>query len=98
NPWVDSPDRKLPYTWAWSAGINHQFSANAAVSADYVTNVSRHPTGVVDFNEAVNGIRPGVDAIDPSGVLIPSEARATGFARVLEVQTSPVFNGTYKSF
>jgi hypothetical protein len=32
NPWVDSPDRKLPYTWSWSAGINHQFSANAAVA------------------------------------------------------------------
>jgi len=98
NPWVDSADRKLPYTWSWSAGINHQFAANAAVAADYVANVSRDQLGVIDLNEAVNGIRPGVDVIDPSGVLIPAEARATRFARVLQVQTSPLFNGNYKSF
>ena len=98
NPWVDSADRKLPYTWSWSAGINHQFAANAAVAADYVANVSRDQLGVIDVNEAVNGIRPGVDVIDPSGVLIPAEARATRFARVLQVQTSPLFNGNYKSF
>jgi hypothetical protein len=98
NPWVDSPDRKLPYTWSWSAGINHQFSANAAVAADYVANVSRDQLGVIDLNEAVNGIRPGVDVIDPSGVLVPAEARTTRFARVLQVQTSPVFNGNYQSF
>jgi len=98
NPWLDSPDRKLPYTWSWSAGINHQFSANAAIAADYVANVSRDQLGVIDLNEAVNGIRPGVDVIDPSGVLIPIEARATRFARILQVQTSPAFNGNYKSF
>ena len=98
NPWVDSPDRKLPYTWSWSAGINHQFSANAAVAADYVANVSRDQLGVIDLNEPINGIRPGVDVIDPSGVLIPAEARATRFARVLQVQTSPAFNGNYQSF
>jgi hypothetical protein len=98
NPWVDSPDRKLPYTWSWSAGINHQFSANAAVAADYVANVSRDQLGVIDINEAVNGIRPGVDVIDPSGLLISGDARATRFARVLQVQTSPLFDGNYKSF
>jgi hypothetical protein len=97
NPWVDSPDRKLPYTWSWSAGINHQFSANAAVAADYVANVSRDQLGVIDINEPVNGIRPGVDVIDPSGVLISGDARATRFARVLQVQTSPLFDGNYKS-
>jgi len=98
NPWLDSPDRKLPYTWSWSAGINHQFSANAAVAADYVANVSRDQLGVIDINEAVGGIRPGVDVIDPSGVLIPADARATRFARILQVQTSPAFDGNYKSF
>ena len=97
NPWLDSPDRKLPYTWSWSAGINHQFSANAAVAADYVANVSRDQLGVIDINEAVSGIRPGVDVIDPSGVLIPADARATRFARILQVQTSPAFDGNYKS-
>ena len=98
NPWLDSPDRKLPYTWSWSAGVNHQFSANAAVAADYVANVSRDQLGVIDINEPVNGIRPGVDVIDPSGVLIPGDARATRFARILQVQTSPLFDGNYKSF
>lgn len=24
NPWVDSADRQLPYTWSWSVGVNHQ--------------------------------------------------------------------------
>jgi Carboxypeptidase regulatory-like domain/TonB dependent receptor/TonB-dependent Receptor Plug Domain len=98
NPWVDSADRKLPYTWSWSAGINHQFSANAAVAADYVANVSRDQLGVIDLNEPITGIRPGVGVIDPSGALVPAEARATRFARVLQVQTSPLFNGNYKSF
>jgi hypothetical protein len=98
NPWVDSADRKLPYTWSWSAGVNHQFSANAAVAADYVANVSRDQLGVIDVNEPVNGIRPGVDVIDPSGVVVPTEARATRFARILQVQTSPAFSGNYQSF
>ena len=98
NPWVDSPDRKLPYTWSWSAGINHQFSANAAVAADYVANVSRDQLGVIDINEPINSIRPGVDVIDPSGLLIAGDARATRFARILQVQTSPLFDGNYKSF
>ena len=97
NPWVDSPDRKLPYTWSWSAGINHQFSANAAVAADYVANVSRDQLGIIDLNEPINGIRPGADVIDPSGVLIPIEARATRFARILQVQTGSTFDGNYQS-
>jgi carboxypeptidase family protein/TonB-dependent receptor-like protein len=98
NPWLDSPNRKLPYTWSWSAGINHQFAANAAIAADYVANVSRDQLGVIDLNEPTNGIRPGADAIDPAGALIPADARATPFARILQVQTSPVFNGDYRSF
>jgi hypothetical protein len=98
NPWVDSPDRRLPYTWSWSAGVNHQFSANAAIAADYVANVSRDQLGVIDLNEPLNGIRPGVDVIDPSGVLVPAAARATRFARLLQVQTSPAFDGNYRSF
>jgi Carboxypeptidase regulatory-like domain/TonB dependent receptor/TonB-dependent Receptor Plug Domain len=98
NPWIDSPDRTLPYTWSWSAGINHQFAANAAIAADYVANVSRDQLGVIDLNEPINRIRPGVDVLDPSGTLIPSDARATRFARILQVQTSPLFNGDYRSF
>lgn len=98
NPWIDSANRKLPYTWSWSVGINHQFAANAAIAADYVANVSRDQLGVIDLNEPIDRVRPGVDVIDPSGVLIPSDARATRYARILQVQTSPAFNGDYRSF
>src|SRR5262245_18709061 len=97
NPWVDNDDRRLPYTWSWSAGINHQFSANAAVAADYVANVSYGQLGVIDLNEPVNGQRPGIGAIDPDGDLIPPEARGTNFARILQVQTNGLFNGDYDS-
>jgi hypothetical protein len=97
NPWVDSPDRQLPYTWSWSVGVNHQYSANAAIAADYVGNISRDQLGVIDINEPVNRVRPGITAIDPTGQLIPVEARATPFARVLQVQTSPLFDGDYNS-
>ncbi len=97
NPWLDSADRQLPYTWSWSAGITHQLFADSAVSADYVANASRDQLGVIDLNEPVNRVRPGINVIDPTGALIPAEARATPFARVLQVQTSPLFNGDYKS-
>jgi hypothetical protein len=97
NPWLDSGDRQLPYTWSWSVGVNHQLGANAAVGVDYVANVSRDQMGVIDINEPINGVRPGITAFDPTGTLIPADARATPYRRVLQVQTSPLFNGDYKS-
>jgi TonB dependent receptor len=97
NPWLDSDGRQLPYTWSWSVGVNHQVFANAAIAADYVANVSRDQLGVIDLNEPVNGRRPGVGVIDPGGELIPPEARNTNYARILQVQTNPLFNGDYKS-
>jgi hypothetical protein len=97
NPWLDSEGRQLPYTWSWSVGINHQLGTNAAVGVDYVANVSRDQLGVIDLNEPVNRVRPGIDTIDPTGSLIPLEARGTTFQRVLQVQTSPLFDGDYKS-
>jgi outer membrane receptor for ferrienterochelin and colicin len=97
NPWVDSADRQLPYTWSWSVGVNHQVGANAAVGVDYVANVSRDQLGVVDINEPVNRVRPGINTIDPGGQIIPAEARGTTFARVLQAQTNPLFDGDYQS-
>jgi hypothetical protein len=97
NPWVDSPDRQLPYTWSWSIGLNHQIGMNSAVGVDYVANVSRDQLGVIDLNEPVNRVRPGISVIDPGGQLIPAEARGTTFSRVLQPQTSPLFNGDYQS-
>ena len=97
NPWVDSDGRQLPYTWSWSIGLSHQLFGSTAVSVDYVANASRDQLGVIDINEPVNRVRPGVSVFDPTGELIPADARATPFNRVLQVQTSDAFNGDYKS-
>ena len=97
NPRLDSPDRQMPYQWSWSIGVNHQLFNNAAIALDYVANASRDQLGVVDINEPVNGVRPGVNAFDPNGVLIPAEARGTAFQRVLQTQTRDEFDGDYKS-
>ena len=37
-----------------------------ALSVDYVANASRNQLGVIDINEPVNGVRPGVDVFDPT--------------------------------
>jgi outer membrane receptor protein involved in Fe transport len=97
NPRFDSPDRQMPYQWSWSIGVNHQLFANAAVGVDYVANASRDQIGVVDINEPVNGVRPGVGGFDPAGGLIPAAARGTGFQRVLVTQTRDEFDGDYQS-
>jgi hypothetical protein len=97
NPWVDSADRQLPYTWSYSVGVNRQLFGNAAVAVDYVGNVSRDQLGLIDLNEPVNGVRPGIGAIDPGGDLIPLDARGTTFRRILQVQTGPQFDGKYNS-
>jgi hypothetical protein len=97
NPRIDSPNRQLPYQWSWSIGVNHQLFDDMAVAVDYVANASRDQLGVVDINEPRNRVRPGVDVFDPDGTLIPAEARATPFARVLQTQTRDEFDGDYKS-
>jgi hypothetical protein len=97
NPRLDSDDRQLPYQWSWSVGMSHELFANAAVSVDYVANASRNQLGVVDINEPVNRVRPGVDVFDPNGELIPPEARNVAYQRVLQTQTRDEFDGDYKS-
>jgi len=97
NPRIDSPGRKMPHTWSWSGGISQELFGKMALSVDYVANASRDQLGVVDLNEPVNGARPGVAVFDPTGSLIPVEARGVNFQRVLQSQTSDVFNGDYKS-
>ncbi len=97
NPRVDSEDRKMPYTWSWSAGVSQELFGQMALSVDYVANASRDQLGVIDINEPVNGVRPGVAVFDPNGEIIPPEARGVSFLRVLQSQTSPVFDGDYKS-
>jgi hypothetical protein len=97
NPRIDSADRQMPYQWSWSVGVNHQLFNNAAVAVDYVANASRDQLGVVDINEPVNRVRPGVNVFDPDGTLIPAQARTQPFARVLQTQTRKEFDGDYKS-
>jgi hypothetical protein len=97
NPRLDSAGRRMPYQWSWSVGVNHQLFDNAAVAVDYVANASRDQLGVVDINEPVGGIRPGVAVFDPNGELIPAEARNVNFQRVLQTQTRDEFDGDYKS-
>ncbi|MCC7123767.1 MAG: TonB-dependent receptor [Acidobacteria bacterium] len=97
NPRVDSADRRMPHTWSWSAGVSQELFGQMALSLDYVANASRDQLGVVDINEPVNGVRPGVGVFDPDGAIIPAEARGVDFQRVLQSQTSSVFDGDYKS-
>jgi hypothetical protein len=97
NPRIDSVDRQLPYQWAWSLGISHQVFNNAAVTVDYVANVSRDQNGEIDINEPVNGVRPGAAGFDPNGIYVTGAARNTNFARVRQLQSRDELNGNYKS-
>lgn len=97
NPRIDDPDRQLAYQWSWSAGFTHQLFNVAAISIDYVGNISRDQVGIIDINEPVNRVRPGVAVFDPSGVLIPAEARGTNFNRVLMSTSGSFFDGSYNS-
>ena len=97
NPRFDSDTRQMPYQWSWSIGVNHQLGANMAAAVDYVANASRDQLGVVDINEPVNGVRPGVNGFDPTGELIPPEARNVSYQRVLVSETRDEFDGNYQS-
>ncbi len=98
EPRLDSPDRKMMYQDSWSLGLSHELGTNAALTLDYVGNVSKDQLGMIDINEPnAAGVRPGVAVFDPTGALIPAAARGTLFARVLQYQTTPAFDGKYNS-
>ena len=97
NPQLDDPDRELANQWAYSFGVSQQLGANMAINVDYVGNVSHNQTGNVDLNEPVNRVRPGPGGFDPNGELIPAEARATNYQRVLEMQSRSEFDADYNS-
>jgi len=92
GPIVDG-DRRMAYTWAFSAGIKHELANNMAVSVDYVGNRGKDNTGVVDINEGpVNAAtgrvtRLGVSTFDPNGVLVPAAARNSSFVQFNQEQT-----------
>ena len=97
EPRLDSADRAMPYQWGWSLGIQRELARDLALTFDYVGNATRDQLGLIDINEPVNGIRPGVDVFDPSGDLVPAEAVDTSFRRVLQYQTRSELDGDYKS-
>ncbi len=97
NPRIDDPNRQMPYQWSWSIGLSQQVGPVSAIGIDYVANVSKNQVGIIDINEPVNGVRPGVTGFDPGGIYIPAIARGTNFQRVLLTTTRPEFDGNYKS-
>ena len=101
EPVVDG-DRRMGYIWSFSAGIKHELMANTAVSVDYVGNRGRDQTGLIDINEPrllPNGTigRPGIAVFDPTGELIPAQARGAAFQRVLQFQTLDALNTDYNA-
>jgi hypothetical protein len=87
----------MPYQWGWSLGLQREVAQDLALTFDYVGNATRDQLGLIDINEPVGGVRPGVDIFDPTGDLIPGEARDTSFRRVLQYQTRSELDGDYKS-
>jgi outer membrane receptor protein involved in Fe transport len=100
EPTLDG-NRRLGYLWSFSAGIERQLASDMSVSIDYVGNRAFDQTALVDINEPrlIDGrlVRPGVNGFDPEGVLIPTQARAANFQRVLQFQTLDALNSDYNA-
>jgi outer membrane receptor protein involved in Fe transport len=95
-------DRRLGYLWSFSAGVQRELMPNVGLSVDVVANRGRDQTALIDINEPrllPNGTigRPGVAAFDPDGALIPAQARAARFQRVLQFQTRDDLNSDYNA-
>src|SRR4029450_3703634 len=76
GPLVDG-DRRMAYTWAFSAGVKRELTPTMAASIDYVGNRGKDNTAAIDINEGpVNPAtgrvtRLGVDGVDPAGGASP---------------------------
>jgi hypothetical protein len=97
-PLLREPGAGLPVVLEW--GVERQVVPNVAVTVDYVGNVGHDQTGTIDINEGPLGphrgvTRLGVNVFDPTGTLIPAEARGVNFRRVLQYQTLDAFNTDY---
>jgi outer membrane receptor for ferrienterochelin and colicin len=95
-------DRRLAYTWAFSAGVKRELARNLAMSIDYVGNRGRNNTGVIDINEgppnaAGRVTRLGVNVFDPNGVLVPAAARNSTFVQFNQEQTLPSLDTDFNS-
>jgi hypothetical protein len=104
QPTVDG-DRRMAYTWAFSAGVKHELAANMAVSVDYAGNRGRNNTAIIDINEGPLGAngrvtRLGVNVFDPTGALVPlsnTAARNTTYIHFNQYQTLDALNSDYDS-
>jgi Carboxypeptidase regulatory-like domain len=104
GPIVDSPDRQMQYTWAFSFGAKRELVKDMALSVDYVGNRGRDLTAVIDINEGpVNPAtgrvtRLGVNGFNPNNVLnLPAAALAATFVQFNQEQTRSDFNTDYNS-
>jgi hypothetical protein len=104
QPTVDG-DRRMAYTWAFSAGVKHEVMRNMAVSVDYVGNRGRDNMAAIDINEGPAGpngriTRPGVNVFDPDGRLVPlsnTAARNTTFLQFNQFQSLAALNSDFNS-
>ncbi len=98
GPLVDG-DRRMAYTWAFSAGVKRELTPTMAASIDYVGNRGKDNTAVIDINEGpINPAtgrvtRLGVDVFDPTGELVPPEARGATFVQFNQNQTTELGSG-----
>lgn len=95
-------DREMGYLYGFSAGVQRELFPGIALTVDYVGNRGRNQTMRIDINEPrllPSGLvgRPGASVFDPDGKLIPAQARATNFQRVLQYQTRPEFKSDYNA-
>ncbi len=104
GPIVDSPDRQMQYTWAFSFGVKREIARDMAVSVDYVGTRGRDLTAVIDINEGpVNPAtgrvtRLGMSVFNPGNILnLPPEALNATFVQFNQEQTRPEFNADYNS-
>ena len=103
GPLVDG-DRRMAYTWAFSAGIKRELTSTMAASIDYVGNRGRDNTAVIDINEgpinpATGRItRLGVNVFDPNGALVPAAARGATFVQFNQNRTKELGSALNSKF
>ena len=90
-------DRRLGYLWSYDVGVQREIFTGMALTVDVVATRGYNQTGRIDINEPrllPNGTigRPGPAVFDPDGTLIPASARNAAFQRVLQYNSSSVFN------
>jgi hypothetical protein len=103
GPIIDSPNRRMAHTWAFSFGVKREIAKDMAVSIDYVGNRGRDLTAVIDINEGPAGAngrvtRLGMSGFNPNNVLnLPASALNSTFVQFNQEQTRSDFNTDYNS-